>query len=72
MNEVTPQHWTGVEILKQYALDNYEEGGHWVFETYSDADYAKVLVEHQSVEAAKKAIKEDWELCVEQERNCAW
>ena len=21
-----------VEILKQYALDNYEAGGHWVFD----------------------------------------
>jgi hypothetical protein len=59
-----------VEILKQYALDNYEAGGHWVFETYSDAEYAKVLVEFPSIEAAKEAIKRDWELCVMQEQEC--
>jgi hypothetical protein len=62
----------GVEILKQYALDNYESGGHWVFETYSDAEYAKVLVVSQSIEAAKKAIKEDWELCEERKQECGW
>lgn len=61
-----------VEILKQYALDNYEIGGHWVFETYSNAEYAEVLAKCQSLEAAKKAIKEAWDLCVEQQQECGW
>lgn len=61
-----------VETLKQYALENYEVGGHWVFETYSNADYAEVLLKCQSVEEAKKAIKQDWEFSEEQRQECSW
>jgi len=61
-----------IQSLKQYALDNYEAGGHWVFETYSDAEYAKVLVVSQSIEAAKETIKRDWELCEERKQECGW
>ena len=61
-----------MEELKQYALDNYEAGGHWVFETFSDADYAEVLSICQSIEAAKKALKRDWELCEERKREYSW
>ena len=61
-----------IEILKQYALDNYEAGGHWVFETYSDDEYAEVLARHPSIKAAKKALKEAWEFCTEQQQECGW
>jgi len=61
-----------LQSLKQYALDNYEAGGHWVFETYSDAEYAEVLRGSQSIEAAKEAIKRDWELCEERKQECSW
>lgn len=61
-----------LETLKQYALDNYDLGGHWIFETFSNSDYAQVLAESQSLEAAKKAIREDWELTQEREQECRW
>ena len=61
-----------IEILEKYAMDNYEEGGHWVAETYSDADYAEVLGRCSSLEEAKQALKESWELCVMQEKECGW
>jgi hypothetical protein len=61
-----------VAVLKQYALDNYEAGGHWVFETYADLDYAEVVFEYPSLQACKEAIKEYWELCEEQKREYSW
>ena len=61
-----------IQVLEKYAMDNYEEGGHWVVETYSDADYAEVLGRCSSLEAAKEALKKDWELCVMQEKECGW
>jgi hypothetical protein len=62
-----------VEHLKQYALDHYEEGGHWVYETYSDNDYVEVLNEHSDdLEKALKDIRYHWELLVQRERECAW
>lgn len=61
-----------IAILKKYAMDNYEDGGHWVVETYSNADYAEVLGRCSSLEEAKQALKENWELCVMQEKECGW
>ena len=29
--------------LEQYALDNYKQGGHWVYETHGNEDYQEVL-----------------------------
>jgi len=56
--------------LKKYALANYEEGGHWVAETFSDLDYAEVVFENPSLQAAKQDLKKIWEGILEQERNC--
>jgi len=61
-----------VAALEQYALDNYGSGGHWVYETFSDLDYAEVLRECGSLEVAKRALKRDWELCLQRERECSW
>jgi hypothetical protein len=61
-----------VVSLEQYALDNYEVGGHWVYETFSDLDYAEVVFESTSLEDGKKIIKECWERLLEQERECSW
>jgi phage-related minor tail protein len=62
---------TKIERLKQHALDNYEEGGHWVAETYSNDDYVEVLDENNGdLEKALKRLRYYWELLVEQERNC--
>jgi len=61
-----------LQVLEQYAMDNYEEGGHWVVETYSEDDYAEVLANCHSLEEAKETIKRDWELCVMREKECGW
>lgn len=51
-----------IEALKKYALDNYNEGGHWVYETHDDRDYEGLIVATGSLEDAMKQIKEYWEL----------
>ena len=62
-----------IQQLQQFAMDNYEAGGHWVVECWDSADYNDVLEEcGGDVELAKARIQEDWELTNEQERNCAW
>ena len=51
-----------VQALQQYARDNYEEGGHWVYETYDTEDYEKLLLSVSCIEDAKKYLKDFWEL----------
>jgi len=62
-----------VTSLEQYAADNYEAGGHWVYETYSYKDYVEVL-EHNdfNVDEAKRELKEYWEFTNDMERECSW
>lgn len=57
-----------IKQLEQFALDHYEEGGHWVAETYDKSDYARVLLsvgQHDTmdklVETAKTYLRRDWE-----------
>ena len=58
-------------ILQQYALDNYEEGGHWVYETHEAAEYQEYLDEAGgNIAKAKKLVREYWELTLEMESNC--
>lgn len=61
-----------VEQLKKYALDNYEEGGHWIAETYSDLDYGESVFLSTSLQACKKEFKEYWEMMNQRERECSW
>ena len=62
-----------IATLEQYALGNYEAGGHWVYECFDKADYAEYLEEaHGDVLAAKAALKKYWELVNDMERECAW
>lgn len=59
------------KILQQYALDNYEEGGHWVYETHEAADYQGYLDEaNGNIAKAKKLVREYWKLTLEMESNC--
>jgi hypothetical protein len=59
--------------LYQYAVANYEAGGHWIAETYSEADYNELLAECSgNLNKAKKELENRWKLICEQERNCAW
>ena len=59
-----------LQNLKAFALSNYDKGGHWVYETYEDADYEAALKE--GFKKAKASLKAHWELMNEQESNAAW
>jgi hypothetical protein len=64
---------TKIQQLIEFAVDNYEEGGHWIAECWNAADYDKVLEEvGGDVALAKEYLKQQWELINEQEQNCAW
>ncbi len=59
--------------LIAFATENYEAGGHWIVECWDAADYNQILEENSGdVELAKEALQRQWELTLEQERNCAW
>lgn len=61
-----------VKALKEFALANYEQGGHWIYETYDDADYEAALAEAEGdLERAKAALKDTWTLYQELEEDCA-
>lgn len=52
-----------VATLRQYALDNYEAGGHWAYETHEDADFQEYLDEaNGNLKAAKRSLRAYWEL----------
>jgi hypothetical protein len=64
---------TKIQQLTQFAIDNYEAGGHWVAECWNAADYDEVLEKvGGDVELAKESLKQHWKLINEQEQNCAW
>jgi hypothetical protein len=54
-----------VALIKEWASDNYEKGGHWIVECFSDEDIAESF---SSLADAKRYVKRT----LEQERNCAW
>ena len=43
-----------VEALKKFAYDHYEEGAHWVVETFSDGDYEEVLRSFATLDEADR------------------
>lgn len=68
------------QALKQYALANYEQGGHWVFETRDHADYVELFERHhtgriteaQAYKKATTALRREWELTNELQSECRW
>jgi hypothetical protein len=68
------------QALKQYALANYEQGGHWVFETWDHADYVELFERHhtgrtteaQAYKKAMTALRREWELTNELQSECRW
>ena len=49
--------------LEQFALDNYDVGGHWVYETFRTKDYLETYREASNdLEATKQKLRETWEL----------
>ena len=50
-----------IEALKAFALTHYDEGGHWVYETHSDSDYADILQHcYGNLTMAKVFLKNYW------------
>ena len=61
------------KALEQYALDNYEEGGHWVYETHGNRDYQDLLDEvGGDLNKAKEQMRAYWKRMNERQRECAW
>jgi hypothetical protein len=51
-----------VKALEVYALNNYDVGGHWVYETYGSEDYAELLlVNDHDIDKAKDYLRYHWE-----------
>ena len=59
-----------VEALKKFAYERYEDGAHWVVETFSDSDYEEVLRSFATLEEAKADLQDYWELMAEREMDC--
>jgi hypothetical protein len=55
-----------IQDLETYALNNYDAGGHWVYETYGKTDYMALLASVGSVDNAKQYLKEYWEITQDQ------
>lgn len=47
-----------VEVLKKWAVDNYEKGGDTFVECWEDSDYAAILEDEGSLEGALKMLKD--------------
>jgi len=62
-----------VAELENYAKDHYEEGGHWVFETYNLDAYIEVLtLTRGNVPEAKKMLRDNWTRINERAKECAF
>lgn len=61
-----------VEALKKFAFERYEDGAHWVVETFSADDWEWFLANSNSLEAAKQDLQDHWEFMVEREAECAF
>lgn len=61
-----------VEALKKFAFDHYEDGAHWVVETFSEDDWAWWIANSVSLEAAKQDLQDHWEFMVEREAECSF
>jgi hypothetical protein len=62
-----------VKSLELYALSKYEEGGHWVYETYSTDDYmAELQTANGNLDEAKTLLRRYWQRCNEQQAETRW
>lgn len=52
---------TAIKQLQDFALANYEGGGHWVYETFDAADYQEVLNENNgNMELCEARLRKYW------------
>lgn len=62
-----------IAALEAFALKHYENGGHWVYETYGREDYLDVLRDNDGdVSLAMQNLHDYWTLMNERRRECAW
>ena len=62
-----------IKELEAYALENYEKGGHWVFETHGKEDYMEVITTCEgNIKKAKALLRDYWRLMEEQRKNTMW
>lgn len=72
------QNWAGaahetLRALEQYAVDNYEAGGHWVVECFDRKDYLNIIERTGcDLNEGKVLLRAHWETMCERERECAW
>jgi len=60
-----------MEQLKEFVLDYYDQGGHWVYETYADQDYIDVLAKFDGdIDRACRYLKKQWKHTVDMSSNC--
>lgn len=53
---------TAIKQLQDFALANYEDGGHWVYETFDCADYQQVLEDNKfNIEMCEAQLRHHWE-----------
>ena len=59
--------------LEAYALKHYEDGGHWVYETYGREDYLELLGDaNWDLNVAIQRMVSYWQLMNMQQKECAW
>jgi hypothetical protein len=62
-----------IKQLEQWALSRYEEGGHWVYETFEAADYQEYLDDNGGdIKAAQRDLEDFWELMEDRRRDCQY
>ena len=64
-----------VKYLQQAALNNYDAGGHWIWETWGASDYETFIKEQGpglDPKTYARRLGARWTLYNEQERNAGW
>ena len=64
---------TNVQLLKRYALNNYELGGRWVAECWDTVRYVEVLEDcKDDLEEAKRQLRSYWSYIQREEDQRNW
>lgn len=56
---VTDEEIQSILKLKRWLLDNYEEGGHWIYETHADDEYL-INIREQGLTRYMAELSETW------------
>jgi hypothetical protein len=73
VNKMTTTKITEIKQLQDFAHANYEDGGHWVYETFDCADYQEMLDNNKgNMEICKAQLRHHWEQLCMLEREYAF